>query len=207
MPDAAMEELLSTLNGAAFAARSSETLHRIKKSITTIGEEDLSEILEALFELYCLREYSGKSDARFLTDLMAFVRHAVGDDVDAQQLSAANDRLKDLLDIESIKDLASRPVFSEDSLREEFTSLADRWQRDTRHLSIVSQKIIHPAYLQIIGMGQPVIPLILGALRDKPAHWFAALRALAKTDPAPEGSNPNAARQAWLNWGKRHGFI
>jgi hypothetical protein len=92
-------------------------------------------------------------------------------------------------------------------LRLEFEALAEPWQRDTRHLSQISKKILHPAYFRIIGMGEPVIPLLLEALRDRPAHWFAALKATANLDPVTPGSNPSAAREAWLKWGRSKGLI
>jgi len=92
-------------------------------------------------------------------------------------------------------------------LRPEFDALAEQWRRDTRHLSQISKKITHPAYFRITGMGKPVIPLLLESLRDKPTHWFAALRATANVDPCPTGTNPSQARDAWLNWGRTQGYI
>ncbi len=92
-------------------------------------------------------------------------------------------------------------------LRVEFEALAKKWQRDTRHLSLISKKITHPAYFRIVGMGQTAIPLLLEALRDRPAHWFAALRATANTDPSPLDASPSVAREAWLKWGRSQGLV
>lgn len=92
-------------------------------------------------------------------------------------------------------------------LRPEFTVRAERWRRDTKHLSIISRKIAHEDYFRITGMGKPVIPLILEELHKRPAHWFAALRATANIDPSPEGATPSQAREAWLEWGKSQGYI
>jgi hypothetical protein len=92
-------------------------------------------------------------------------------------------------------------------LRQEFEALAEQWQRDTRHLSQIAKKDLHPAYFRIIGMGEPVLPLLLEALRNRPAHWFAALKATANFDPVAPGSNPSAAREAWLKWGRSKGLI
>src|SRR5580658_7048292 len=85
--------------------------------------------------------------------------------------------------------------------------LCHQWRRETRHLSLVQKKITHPAYFRIVGMGGPVVPLLLEALRDRPAHWFAALRATANVDPCPPDANPAAARKAWLQWGRSQGLI
>jgi hypothetical protein len=87
-------------------------------------------------------------------------------------------------------------------LRPEFARLSEQWLRDTKHLSLVSEKVAHPAYFRIIGMGEAAVPLLLEALRDRPSHWFMALQATANRNPASVGSNPSAARDAWLNWGK-----
>jgi hypothetical protein len=92
-------------------------------------------------------------------------------------------------------------------LRAEFSVLAEQWQRDTQHLSVISKKITHPSYVRIFGMGRPVIPLLLEALRNKPAHWFAALRATTNADPAGTDADPSQARQAWLEWGRSEGYI
>ena len=91
--------------------------------------------------------------------------------------------------------------------RKEFTVLAEEWARATRHLSLVQKKIIHPAYFRIVGMGEAAVPLLLEALRDRPAHWFAALQAIANVDPSPPEANPSAAREAWLEWGRSQGLI
>jgi hypothetical protein len=92
-------------------------------------------------------------------------------------------------------------------LRPEFAALVEQWQLDTRHLSLICKKITHEDYFRIIGMGRPVIPLLLEELRKRPAHWFAALRATANVDPSPEGATPSQAREAWLEWGKSRGYI
>lgn len=43
---------------------------------------------------------------------------------------------------------------------------------------------MHPAYQQIIGMGEKALPLILRDLRDRPTgHWFWALNAITGEEP------------------------
>jgi hypothetical protein len=110
---------------------------------------------------------------------------------------------------ERSRKVSKRVVISAETekLCPEFNTLANVWIQETRHLSLISQKIIHPAYFRIMGMGRPVLPLLLAALRDKPAHWFAALRAVANADPAPADGNASQARQAWLEWGRSHRYI
>jgi hypothetical protein len=92
-------------------------------------------------------------------------------------------------------------------LRAEFNTLAQQWRRETQHLSLISKKVVHPAYLRIIGMGKPAIRLLLEELRDRPSHWFVALKFVANVDPVPHGGNPSRARDAWLEWGRSEGFL
>ena len=94
-----------------------------------------------------------------------------------------------------------------ETVRQEFTQLAEQWRRETQHLSLISRKVAHPAYFRIVGMGEAVVPLLLEALRDRPAHWFAALRATANADPATSGASPSAMRAAWLKWGAESGLV
>ena len=75
-------------------------------------------------------------------------------------------------------------------------------------LSLVTQKSMHPAYQRIIGMGQPVAPLIFRDLEQKPDSWFWALRAITGDNlvkPEERGRRSQRA-QAWIQWGKKHGY-
>jgi hypothetical protein len=90
-----------------------------------------------------------------------------------------------------------------------FQEHANRWHKETGSLSSVSKKLNHPAYLAVIAMGEPVLPFLLRELRDRPALWFEALKAITGQTPVPVGdqSNPRRAREAWLKWGQEKGLI
>jgi len=96
---------------------------------------------------------------------------------------------------------------SNQEIETEFAYLVDRWLKETIHLSLIRDKIINPAYLQIIAMGSTAVPLILRELRDRPSHWFVALQALTKSNPAEGALNPREARDKWLTWGEENGLI
>ncbi len=93
-------------------------------------------------------------------------------------------------------------------LEAEFNKLAEEWRAATSMLSLVTQKSMHPAYQRIIGMGQPVVPLILRDLQQKPDHWFWALRAITGDNPVkPEQrGRMKLMAQAWIEWGKENGY-
>lgn len=100
------------------------------------------------------------------------------------------------------------PFHRQTALELEFDHLADEWHRETIGLSLISRKCSHPAYQQIIGMGKPVIPLILRELKRRPDHWFWALRALTRENPVQEQDAGRMDRMAdaWLNWGRLHNY-
>jgi hypothetical protein len=95
-----------------------------------------------------------------------------------------------------------RPV-----LEVRFEELASRWEADTAFESIVTRKAMDPSYQRIIGMGAPVVPLILRRMQQKPRQWFWALTAITGEDPALGQTSIASASEAWLSWGRERGFV
>ena len=94
-------------------------------------------------------------------------------------------------------------------VEKQFNLLAEKWYLETLHSSGYLDKVLHPAYQRIIGLGKSVIPFILNELKDQPVEWFWALRALTGEDPTTatmQGKKDEIAK-AWLNWGKKNGYI
>jgi hypothetical protein len=100
------------------------------------------------------------------------------------------------------------PLQIREELEKEFMKLVEKWHQETGMMSLVSKIVMHPAYQRIIGMGQPVIPLILRELEREPDHWFWALRAITGANPVkPEQQGRlKQMAQAWITWGKEHGY-
>ncbi|MCI0486409.1 MAG: hypothetical protein L0229_07395 [Blastocatellia bacterium] len=92
-------------------------------------------------------------------------------------------------------------------LEARFNALAEQWHRETKLLSSATKMAMHPAYQKIIGMGAPVIPLILRDLERTRDHWLWALHVITDEDPAPPDSDFEQAVDAWLEWGRAHGYI
>jgi hypothetical protein len=86
-----------------------------------------------------------------------------------------------------------------------FAELASRWRADTEFLSSPAAMAKHPAYREIIAMGEPAVPLILAELEARPDFWFAALREITGEDPVPPEARGNvkAMTRAWLEWGRQ----
>jgi hypothetical protein len=67
--------------------------------------------------------------------------------------------------------------------------------------------IAHPSYLRIIGMGPVILPFLFKELKERPDHWLVALNSITGKDPAPIGSTFDMAVEAWLRWGREHGYL
>ena len=90
-----------------------------------------------------------------------------------------------------------------------FRNLVEAWKRDTSHLSLVSLRVSHPAYKEIISMGRQVLPLILAELVEEPDHWFHALSILADENPVSTDFSGTVGDAAalWIAWGRNKKFI
>lgn len=92
---------------------------------------------------------------------------------------------------------------------ERFHRLANEWREQAGYLSDSRRKAMLPSYQAIIGMGLPVLPLILEELQRESNHWYWALEAITGEDPVPADVNGDMRRirEAWLEWGRQHGLI
>lgn len=89
-----------------------------------------------------------------------------------------------------------------------FEELVNKWQEETRGISSSTELILHPAYQQIIGMGEPIIPLLLKELEEKSGRWFWALQSITRQNPVPlelRGKTKEMIK-IWLDWGKENGY-
>lgn len=93
------------------------------------------------------------------------------------------------------------------ALHQLFDELAARWSRETEFTSVHAIAVRHPAYQQIIEMGQVALPWLLERLRDHPDHWMLALSTIANEDPASNAATFGEARELWLAWGREHALI
>ena len=91
---------------------------------------------------------------------------------------------------------------------EKFQRLLLAWKADTRFESSMTKKLMHPAYQQIIGMGESVLEILIAELRTKPDYWFWALRAITGEDPVPDCDRGSLTKMtaAWLKWADAKGL-
>jgi len=95
------------------------------------------------------------------------------------------------------------------AIAERFQNLVVQWKKDTVFLSSSTEKFSHPAYLKIIGLGEPAVPLILKEMKEHGGHWFLALRSITDADPVnPEDVGKiKKMAEAWLQWGMQNGYL
>ncbi len=86
-----------------------------------------------------------------------------------------------------------------------FARLAATWREDTLFSSRPGRDAEHPAYREIIAMGENAVPLLLAELdKDDPDHWFIALYRITGVNPVPKEDAGRIEKMAasWLAWGR-----
>lgn len=96
----------------------------------------------------------------------------------------------------------------QETMEDTFNRLADTWECETEFLSSLSQITMNKSHLQIVAMGPDVVPLILKRMEHRPGLWFDALRFLTREDPVGDDirGDIDAMTDAWLRWGRKHGY-
>ncbi len=119
-----------------------------------------------------------------------------------------SDNADKLHDFPSVS-LADFEVGAHETIRRRFDTLVAVWKSERGHSSFVTDLVIHPAYQQIIGMGERAVPLLLEEMRARPDHWDWALRAITGSDPVPKESwgKLREIAAAWVAWGKERGYV
>jgi hypothetical protein len=99
----------------------------------------------------------------------------------------------------------------ERTLKQRFLDLAQQWEDETSHLSSPSQRMTHPSYQAVLGMGrehaQEIISLLINDMKENRRQWFWALSYLAQDNPIkPEDAGKmDRMIDAWVRWEKaRH---
>jgi hypothetical protein len=96
-----------------------------------------------------------------------------------------------------------------ETLERRFQRLLESWHRATDHHSSLIIIRGHPAFRELIGLGEPAIPLMLRALAD-PFNFELTTALHTITGEAPTTAERCADResivQAWLRWGRQRGY-
>jgi hypothetical protein len=86
--------------------------------------------------------------------------------------------------------------------------LEKTWIAEVGHVSSSTALRNHPAFQEIISMGEAVVPLMFRDLEERPRLWVWALPKITGADPVPESDRGDIAKMsaAWLRWGKEQGY-
>lgn len=74
------------------------------------------------------------------------------------------------------------------------------WRAKKQFMSSLTDMVLLPEYQRIIGLGAPVLPLIIESLRTEPDHWFWALVAIVGEDHAAGAETLREAADKWIAW-------
>jgi purine-nucleoside phosphorylase len=116
------------------------------------------------------------------------------------------------LAVERLAGVIGRLVKEEpmDTVEERYRKLGAEWQRETRYLSNLGPAERFPSFRGIIGLGWPVVPVILRDLQQKPSHLgHLALAEITGENPIPDESRGKVSEiaAAWIAWGRQRGLI
>ena len=96
-----------------------------------------------------------------------------------------------------------------EELEAAFNELLETWHKEAGYWSFSSQRAWHIAYLKIMTMGKPVLPLIFRDLEATGnSDWHHALEIITGANPVTEDmwGKRGAAKKAWLGWAREQGY-
>src|SRR6266446_1203675 len=83
-----------------------------------------------------------------------------------------------------------------ETVEDRFRRLETVWTAETGYLSSYTDIVEHPAFREIIRLGEAVVPLMLRDLEERPRLWVWALPEITGVDPVPPGEGGNIAKMS-----------
>lgn len=99
----ATTELLRALESAKIAASADELASNISESVPSIAQEELAKILDLVYALYHVREFSELNRNSFLKELVESVRENADPEISDEELPTVRQRFKDLLSLKTLE--------------------------------------------------------------------------------------------------------
>jgi len=95
-----------------------------------------------------------------------------------------------------------------ETLEQRFRRLDAIWRKETAYQSSSAKIKSHPAFREVIGMGDAVVPLLLRDLQSSASLWVWALPEITSADPVvPQDQGKiDKMTESWLRWGKDQGL-
>ena len=102
--------------------------------------------------------------------------------------------------------MATRTPMTEHAagLEQRFLDLAERWREEMQFYSMSRQIVEHPAYREILQMGEVAVPWILRDMAMTGARWTLLLGEITGEDPAVHAAlgRVRDVQAAWIEWGR-----
>ena len=94
-------------------------------------------------------------------------------------------------------------------MQKKFKQLRRKWLRQVRTMSSLEDMTADLAYLEIIALGKPLVPVLLRELLREPNYWFVALTAITGKNVVKERHRGLLEEMAkdWLVWGEAKGYL
>jgi hypothetical protein len=104
--------------------------------------------------------------------------------------------------------LPVQPTPEKETVEERFRQLEAAWMAEVGHHSSTTKLVNHPAFQEIIRLGQVVVPFMLPDLEKRPRLWVWALPDITGADPVAVEDRGDIARmsEAWLRWARANGY-
>jgi chemotaxis protein CheY-P-specific phosphatase CheC len=106
LSEAAIEEFINALSSATITAEAPALAEKIAGSVPSIPREDLNDIVDTLYSLYHVREFSEVRSARFVRDLVEAVLQNPEFGLKKEDASITGKRFHRLLNIKTLDNLS-----------------------------------------------------------------------------------------------------
>jgi hypothetical protein len=106
LPESAIAELVEALASASINSRPEGMCSAIKDKVPSVPENQLESVVDALYALYNVREYSEMNRNSFLRELIAAIEDSAEEKFSESESGALRTRLRKLLNIDSLDSLS-----------------------------------------------------------------------------------------------------
>ncbi len=128
--------------------------------------------------------------------------------IEAIGLLRERERQREVASAHSATDILNKNTELNPVVVDKFYALAEQWESEVAGMSSTAQMSQHPAYQEIINMGNKIVPILLSELKKNPLYWLAALTAITGENPVKSEQRGRVKQMAsaWIEWGKDRGY-
>jgi hypothetical protein len=114
LSDSAAEELELALASSSVTPRPKEMATRIAPLVPNISQEDVFPVVDALYALYRVREYSELDRKSFLREIIDSIKANADPEISETDVPAITERFKRLLKIETLESISKAVALQRD---------------------------------------------------------------------------------------------